>query len=174
MNGVQTRLKCKPNVKRCKRFVFAAHSPLLHPNTLKTKAIIHFQTDHILTRFVFPPLTASADGEVTEIFPKAGELVGTGAPIMNVARLNDMWVTFNVREDFLKDFTVGNEISAFIPAFDKEIKFKVTYMKDLGTYAAWKATKTTGQFDLKTFEVKAVPVERTDGLRPGMSAIIEK
>ena len=119
-------------------------------------------------------LTASADGEVTEIFPKAGELVGTGAPIMNVARLNDMWVTFNVREDFLKDFTVGNEISAFFPAFDKEIKFKVTYMKDLGTYAAWKATKTTGQFDLKTFEVKAVPVERTDGLRPGMSAIIEK
>lgn len=119
-------------------------------------------------------LTASADGEVTEIFPKAGELVGTGAPIMNVARLNDMWVTFNVREDFLKDFTVGNKISAFIPAFDKEIKFKVTYMKDLGTYAAWKATKTTGQFDLKTFEVKAVPVERTDGLRPGMSAIIEK
>lgn len=58
MNGVQTRLKCKPNVKRCKRFVFAAHSPLLHPNTLKTKAIIHFQTDHILTRFVFPPLYA--------------------------------------------------------------------------------------------------------------------
>ena len=58
MNGVQTRLKCKPNVKRCKRFVFAAHSPLLHPNTLKTKAIIHFQTDHILTRFVFPPLKA--------------------------------------------------------------------------------------------------------------------
>ena len=68
-------------------------------------------------------LTASADGEVTEVFPKAGELVGTGAPIMNVARLNAMWVTFNVREDFLKDFTVGNEISAFIPAFDKEIKF---------------------------------------------------
>ena len=119
-------------------------------------------------------LTATADGMVTEIFPEVGELVGTGAPIMNVARLNDMWVTFNVREDFLKDFTVGNEISAFIPAFDKEIKFKVTYMKDLGTYAAWKATKTTGQFDLKTFEVKAVPVERTDGLRPGMSAIIEK
>ena len=59
MNGVQTRLKCKPNVKRCKRFVFAAHSPLLHPNTLKTKAIIHFQTDHILTRFVFPPLYKS-------------------------------------------------------------------------------------------------------------------
>ncbi|MDE6179944.1 MAG: efflux RND transporter periplasmic adaptor subunit, partial [Phocaeicola sp.] len=119
-------------------------------------------------------LTAAADGEVTEIFPKTGELVGTGAPIMNVARMDDLWVTFNVREDLLKDFAVGNEISAFIPAFDKQIRLKVTYMKDLGTYAAWKATKTTGQFDLKTFEVKAVPVEKADGLRPGMSAIIEK
>lgn len=59
MNGVQTGLKCKPNVKRCKRFVFAAHSPLLHPNTLTTKAISHFQADHILTRFVFPPLVGT-------------------------------------------------------------------------------------------------------------------
>lgn len=119
-------------------------------------------------------LTASADGEVTEIFPKTGELVGTGAPIMNIARLNDLWITFNVREDFLKDFQVGHEITAFIPAFDKEIRLKVTYLKDLGTYAAWKATKTTGQFDLKTFEVKAVPLEAVEGLRPGMSAIMEK
>lgn len=119
-------------------------------------------------------LTASADGEVTEIFPKVGELVGTGAPVMNVARLSDMWVTFNVREDFLKDFTVGGEIEAYLPALEKSAKFKVTYMKDLGSYAAWKATKTTGQFDLKTFEVKAKPIEPVENLRPGMSAIIEK
>ena len=119
-------------------------------------------------------LIASADGEVTEIFPKVGELVGTGAPIMNVAQLDDMWVTFNVREDFLKDFTVGGEITAYIPALEKNATFKVTYMKDLGTYAAWKATKTTGQFDLKTFEVKAKPVQTVENLRPGMSAIIEK
>ncbi len=119
-------------------------------------------------------LTAAADGEVTEIFPKVGELVGTGAPIMNITRLDDMWITFNVREDFLKDFEVGAEVNAFVPAFQKEIRLKITYMKDLGTYAAWKATKTQGQYDMKTFEVKAVPVERTKGLRPGMSAIIEK
>lgn len=73
MNGVQTRLKCKPNVKRCKRFVFAAHSPLLHPNTLKTKAIIHFQTDHILTRFVFPPLYL-VDNNGNIDFPVLGTL----------------------------------------------------------------------------------------------------
>lgn len=119
-------------------------------------------------------LTAVADGEVTEIFPIVGELVGTGAPIMNITRLDDMWITFNVREDFLKDFEVGAEVNAFVPAFQKEIRLKITYMKDLGTYAAWKATKTQGQYDMKTFEVKAVPVERTKGLRPGMSAIIEK
>ena len=119
-------------------------------------------------------LVASADGEVTEIFPKVGELVGTGAPIMNVAQLDDMWITLNVREDFLKDFTVGGEITAYIPALEKDVTFKVTYMKDLGTYAAWKATKTTGQFDLKTFEVKARPVQPVENLRPGMSAIVEK
>lgn len=65
-------------------------------------------------------LIASADGEVTEIFPKVGELVGTGAPIMNVAQLNDMWVTFNVREDFLKDFTVGGEIKATFRLWKKK------------------------------------------------------
>ena len=119
-------------------------------------------------------LVASADGEVTEIFPKVGELVGTGAPIMNVAQLNDMWVTFNVREDLLKDFTVGGEIKAYIPALEKDAFLKVYYMKDLGTYAAWKATKTTGQFDLKTFEVRAKAVNAVENLRPGMSAIIEK
>lgn len=119
-------------------------------------------------------LTASMDGEVTEIFPKRGELVGTGAPIMNIAMLQNMWATFNVREDLLKDLRVGQEFKAYLPAFDKDMRFKVTYMKDMGSYAAWKATKTTGQFDLKTFEVRAVPVEKADGLRPGMSVIIKK
>lgn len=70
-------------------------------------------------------LTASADGEVSEIFPKVGELVGTGGPIMNVAQLNDMWVTFNVREDFLKDFSVGNKIKAYVPALEKTWNFRL-------------------------------------------------
>ena len=120
-------------------------------------------------------LIAQAAGEVSEIFPKVGELVGTGAPIMNIAILKDMWVTFNVREDLLKNLTMGAEFEAIVPALDnKAIKLKVDYMKDLGTYAAWKATKTTGQFDLKTFEVRARPMESVEGLRPGMSVIIKK
>jgi len=120
-------------------------------------------------------LIAQTAGEVSEIFPKLGELVGTGAPIMNISILEDMWVTFNVREDLLKDLTMGAEFEAFIPAMDnKTIKLKVYYLKDLGTYAAWKATKTTGQFDLKTFEVKGLPIEKIEGLRPGMSVIIRR
>lgn len=120
-------------------------------------------------------LVAQADGEVSEIFPKVGELVGTGAPIMNVAELDDVWVTFNVREDLLKDLTMGKEFEAIIPALgNRAVWLKVNYMKDLGTYAAWKATKTTGQFDLKTFEVRAVLLEPVSELRPGMSVIINK
>ena len=117
-------------------------------------------------------LIAQMDGEVAEIFPKVGELVGTGAPIMNIAMLDDMWVSFNVREDLLNGLTAGDEFTAFIPALDKkEIKLKVSFLKDIGTFAAWKATKTTGQYDLKTFEVKARPVTPVEKLRPGMSVI---
>ena len=119
-------------------------------------------------------LTAQTAGEVSEIFPKGGELVGTGAPIMNVAVMEDMWVTFNVREDLLQDLGMGSEVEAFVPALDRTIRLKVYYLKDLGTYAAWKANKTTGQFALKTFEVRATPQEKVEGLRPGMSVILKK
>ena len=111
-------------------------------------------------------------GFMSERFPEVGELVGTGAPIMNITDLNDMWVTFSIREDHLKDIKIGSELDAFIPALDnRPIKLKVYYMKDMGTYAAWKATKTNGQFDSKTFEVRARPVEKVADLRPGMSVI---
>lgn len=119
-------------------------------------------------------LLAPCDGEVTEIFPKLGELVGSGAPIMTITQMESLWVTFNVREDYLQGFSVGEVVKAFVPSLNKDVSFKVTFMKDLGTYAAWKATKTTGEYDLKTFQVKAVPVEKIPSLRPGMSAVIEK
>ena len=116
---------------------------------------------------------AQKEGEVANIYPKVGELVGTGSPIMSIAVMDDMWGTFNVREDQLNGMKVGSEFSAFVPAFNKEIKMKVYYLKDQGSYAVWKATKANGQYDLKTFEVKARPVEKLDGLRPGMSLIIK-
>lgn len=119
-------------------------------------------------------LLATHDGEVTEIFPQTGELVGTGAPIMNVAMMKNVWITFNIREDHLARFRVGQTVEAHVPALgNKTVKLKIYYMKDLGSYAAWKATKTTGQFDMKTFEVKASPIQPVEGLRPGMSVIMD-
>ena len=117
---------------------------------------------------------AQKEGEVSDIFPKVGELVGTGSPIMSIAVMDDLWGTFNVREDQLTDMQVGSEFTAFVPAFNKEVKMKVYYLKDQGSYAVWKATKANGQYDLRTFEVKARPVEKLEGLRPGMSLVIKK
>lgn len=118
-------------------------------------------------------LLASADGEVTKIFPSVGELVGTGAPVMNVALMNDMWMTFNVREDNLKLFRMNQTVKVNIPALNKEVEAKVFYMKNLGSYATWKATKSTGQFDMKTFEVKVRPTKKVEDLRPGMSVLLK-
>ena len=119
-------------------------------------------------------LTAQMDGEVTDIFPSVGELVGTGAPVMNVALIDNMWVTFNIREDYLSKISMGQVLDVTVPALgDKAIKVKVTNMKDLGSYAAWKATKTTGQYDMKTFSVKAVPTSKVEGLRPGMTVLMK-
>ena len=116
---------------------------------------------------------ATQDGEVSEIFPEVGELVGTGSPIMTISLMKDVWASFNVREDQLGSMAVGQTIHAFVPAFNKDMDFKVYYMKDQGSYATWKATKANGQYDLKTFEVKAKPVKEYEGLRPGMSVVIK-
>lgn len=114
---------------------------------------------------------AQVEGEVSDVYPKIGELVGMGSPIMSISILSDKWGTFNIREDQLKGMKIGDIFTAFVPAFNKDIKMKVYYIKDQGSYAVWKATKTTGQYDLKTFEVKAHPIDNIDGLRPGMSLI---
>lgn len=121
-------------------------------------------------------LVASADGVVTEIFPEEGELVGSGAPIMNVSKTDDVWFTFNVREDMLPGLSVGKEVTVYVPAYDKEIKVKVTRIKEVGSFATWKATKALDKFDLKTFEVQAYPKESSElmGVRAGMSAVMKR
>ena len=121
-------------------------------------------------------LLAMADGEVTEIFPEVGELVGTGTPIMNISCTDDVWFTFNVREDLLPGLKVGIETEVYLPALDKRVPVRITKMKDVGSFAVWKATKALDGFDLKTFEVQARPLKtaETEGVRSGMSAVMEK
>ena len=123
---------------------------------------------YVKETFLISPIT----GEVSERYPKVGELVGTGSPVMDILDLSDIWVSFNVREDQLENLQMGQTFMAFVPALgDQEIELKVTYIKDMGTYAAWRATKTTGQYDIKTFRIKAKPMVPVKGLRPGMSVL---
>lgn len=120
-------------------------------------------------------LTSPIDGEISEIYPKQGELVGTGAPIMSVVNLNDIWFTFNVREDLLGNMKMGSVFTVKIPALNNETaQVKINYIKALASYATWKATKVSGDFDVKTFEVRARPVKKIADLRPGMTALIEE
>lgn len=119
-------------------------------------------------------LTAPASGIISAVYPKVGELVGQGSPIMSVTDLSDAWFTFNVREDYLHGMEQGTEITVRVPALDdKEVKAVVNYIAVRESYATWKATKETGMYDAKTFEVRAVPQETVEGLRPGMTAIVE-
>lgn len=117
-------------------------------------------------------LTAPCDGQIDVVYPHVGELVSLGAPIMSLLKIQDKWITFNVREENLEDMTLGKEIEVMIPALGrKETKAKIYYIRDLGSYATWHATKTTGDWDSKTFEVKARPTEQLPDLRPGMTVI---
>lgn len=119
-------------------------------------------------------LIAPASGEVSEIFPEEGDLVGTGAPVMSITDLSNMWFTFSVREDLLRGMTTGTVVKVRIPALgEEEFEAKVTYMKAMASYATWRSTKVSGGFDAKSFEVKAVPLNAIKGMRPGMSVIIK-
>ncbi len=118
-------------------------------------------------------LTAPFDGTIDQIYPEVGELVAMGAPIMNLLRTGDRYVVFNVREELLNDLPMGKELKVMIPALGKkEINVKVYYIRDMGSYATWRSTKSTGSYDSRTFQIKARPTEEIDGLRPGMSAVI--
>lgn len=117
-------------------------------------------------------LTAPADGVITVIYPETSELIATGAPVMNLQR-PDGHAVFNVRETLLKDIKEGTKIRVRIPALDKEETMTVYYIRDLGTYANWQATKSTGDYDARTFQIKARPEKKIENFRPGMSVIYE-
>ena len=120
-------------------------------------------------------LTSPCAGTIDQIYPEAGELVSLGAPIMSVLRSDDRHIIFNVREELLNDLPMGKHIKVMIPALGKkEIEAEIYYIRDMGSYATWRATKTTGSWDSRTFEIKARPTEEVPGLRPGMSIIYNK
>ncbi len=120
-------------------------------------------------------LTAPVDGTVDVIYSEAGELVALGAPMMSILKSDERYITFNVREELLGKLAVGQEIDLMIPALEsRNIKARVYYVRDMGSYATWRATKASGSWDSKTFQIKARPVETIANLRPGMTVIYAK
>lgn len=120
-------------------------------------------------------LIAPCDGQIDQIYPEEGELVALGAPIMSLLKVDDKWITFNVREEELPAMKLGETIKVKVPGMDmKEITARIYYVRDLGSYATWRATKSTGQWDSRTFEVKARPTEAQPDLRPGMTVLMPK
>ena len=118
-------------------------------------------------------LTAPANGEIATIYVQCGELVGTGTPIMNLVVLQDCHVVLNVREDYLSYFEMGQAFVGKVPALGHtEIVFQVNYISPLGSFATWKSTDNSS-YDMRTFEIHALPVESVNGLRPGMSVLVD-
>ena len=120
-------------------------------------------------------ILAPSKGEIANILAEPGELAPTGFPVITIADLSDCWAVFNIREDLLQSFQKGSRFYAAIPAMGQEKHlFEVSYLSALGNFATWSSTKTTGEWDLKTFEVHARPVTEIKGLIPGMSIVLEK
>lgn len=118
-------------------------------------------------------LIAPSDGEVVEIYAKTGDLIGTGSPVISILDTNDTWMTFALREDLLKDIRSGSTVEVNIPALDGQTyPCSVRKVQAMASYATWRATKTNGQYDVKSFDIKVVPQQTIPGLRPGMTAII--
>lgn len=113
------------------------------------------------------------DGEVSQVLLQSGELAPQGFPVVTVIDTHDAWAVLNVREDLLKHFQKGETFSAYLPALDKNVQFRVTHIAVMGDFATWRATDASQGFDLRTFEVEARPVEPISALRMGMSLVVE-
>jgi HlyD family secretion protein len=124
---------------------------------------------YISDAMVYSPV----DGEISSIIAEQGELVGSGYPVVSIIDTTDIWATFNVKETLLPKIKIGGKMVAYIPALDRDIEFEIRYISVQADFATWSATRTQGDFDIRTFAVKAYPIGNAEGLRPGMSVLID-
>jgi HlyD family secretion protein len=118
-------------------------------------------------------IRAPIAAQITTRVASLGENFRAGAPLFSLIDTRNIWFTFNLREDLLGGLKIGDTFDVTVPAFKSQvIPARVTMINVQGQYATWRATRATGDFDLRTFEVRAVPTQPVEGLRPGMSAIV--
>ena len=173
----ETRMKSAVETEKAAKSLYEKAKKGARYEDKASAGALVMQADGVLTEVnsylsetrIFAPIR----GEIANIIAERGELVPAGYPVITIVDLDDVWVTFNLREDLLVAIKKGSTFKARFPALGmKEVLLKVSYIHTLGEFATWNATKTSGDFDMKTFEVQAVPVDKIDGLRPGMSALV--
>jgi len=173
----ETRMKAAVETEKAARSIYEKAKKGARYEDKGSAGALVMQADGVLSEVnsylsetrIFAPIK----GEIANIIAERGELVPAGYPIITIVDLNDVWVTFNLREDLLSAIQKGSTFKARFPALGmKEVLLKVKYINALGEFATWNATKTSGDFDMKTFEVHAIPVEKLEGLRPGMGALV--
>lgn len=131
--------------------------------------------DEVLSYVEDAKVYAPADGEVQSLILEQGEVGNAGYPILNLIDLSDIWMVFHLREDKLETYQKGATFVAEVPALGgKEVEWRVHSLSVLADFATWTSTKARGDFDRKTFEMKAYPVKPVEGLRPGMSILIKE
>ena len=135
----------------------------------QAKGAINEVESYISDAMVYSPV----DGEISSIIAEQGELVGSGYPVVSIIDTTDIWATFNVKETILPKIKIGGKMVAYIPALDRDIEFEVRHISVQADFATWSATRTQGSFDIRTFVVKAYPIGNAEGLRPGMSVLID-
>jgi HlyD family secretion protein len=134
-----------------------------------TQAAAAVQTEQSLVDQLV--VTAPAATQIYQINVEQGEVISPGVPLLSLVDMNDVWLRFDLREDLVRDLKVGDKIAVRIPALgDRKVLAEVRLIAAKGEYADWRATRATGDFDLRTFAIRAYPTEKITGLRPGMSA----
>ncbi|MFR2524404.1 MAG: HlyD family secretion protein [Alistipes sp.] len=136
---------------------------------LRAQGAVTEVESYLSDAMVYSPVT----GEISTVIAEQGELVGTGYPVVAILDLQDMWVTFNIKETLLPQIHMGTRMIGYVPALDREVEFTVTYIAPQADFAIWAATRTQGGFDIRTFTVKAKPVTCVEYMRPGMSVLVD-
>lgn len=123
---------------------------------------------YISDRWVYAPIS----GRITSIIAHEGELVGTGYPVVTILDISNPWASFNIREDAIHGIDVGSRFKAYLPALDSDMGFEVYYIAPEADYATWNSTRAKGGYDLRTFEVRARPINSEVIPLSGMSVIV--
>ena len=120
-------------------------------------------------------LRAPHSGQVDKIVLVSGEMAGAGFPVVTIVNLEDQWASFNIREESLPGITIGSVFRARIPALGiRDAQYRVYYISPRASYATWRSTREDSGYDMKTFEVRARPLEKLPGLRPGMTVLVDR